>query len=391
MRRVSTTLVIAFAIFTLGVAVGAAAIAILLVRPPLTAAQGAATAAPTPTLLPDSAFSPIDALDQVLVNLYERVSPSVVHITSRSRAIDWFYGVVPQEGTGSGFVYDAEGRIVTNYHVVQGADEVDVLLANGRTISARIIGVDSYYDLAVLQVEPSAIDATPLEAGDSNTLRVGQTVIAIGNPFGLDRTLTTGIISALGRQVRTEQGAVIGQAIQTDAAINPGNSGGPLLDTRGRVVGINTAINSPSGGSVGIGFAVPINVIKRVVPSLIEDGQYVHPSLGAQFVELGAEVTAPESGPARGLLIVELVAGGGAQQAGLQAAQVSRRGRRYVFSGGDIITALDGKAIATRNDLLLILEENYRPGDTVTVSAYRGNQAITVSVVLGAQAATGNS
>ena len=227
---------------------------------------------------------------------------------------------------------------------------------------------------------------TPLELGDSSQLQVGQTVAAIGNPFGLERTLTTGIISALGRRVETSSGALIGQAIQTDAAINPGNSGGPLLDLHGRVVGINTAINSPTGGSVGIGFAVPVNVIARVVPSLVSTGQYLHPSLDATLVELGTEISPASNGPQRGLLITQLIAGGSGDQAGLKAASVVQRGFRTYYQGGDIITAIDGQAMTSRSDLLLYLEDHHKPGDQVTLTVYRDGGSVDVTVTLDQQA-----
>jgi S1-C subfamily serine protease len=221
--------------------------------------------------------------------------------------------------------------------------------------------------------------------GDSSSLKVGQTVIAIGNPFGLDRTLTTGVISALGRRIETDAGTAIGQAIQTDAAINPGNSGGPLLDAHGRVVGINTAINSPSGGSVGIGFAVPVNIIKQVVPSLISQGHYTHPSLGVQVAELGTEVRSNNVNLQQGLLIVQLDSSGAAEKAGLQAATITAQRGRYVINGGDVITAVGGKPITSRNDLLLVLEENYHPGDAVDVTVVRDGKTITQTVTLGSE------
>ncbi len=348
-------------------------------------AQAIPTAMPTPTLPSDAVYSQIDALDQVMINLYQRISPSVVHITSRSQTIDMFYGVVPNEGTGSGFIYDLDGHIVTNNHVVSGASEVDVLLPTGISLPAQVVGTDEYYDLAVLHIDVPANALVPLELGDSSRLQVGQRVIAIGNPFGLDRTLTSGLISALERRVETSSSSVIGQAIQTDAAINPGNSGGPLLDTRGRVVGINTAINSPSGGSVGIGFAVPVNVIKRVVPSLISKGSYPHPTLGITVAELGTEVNPPQSGPEHGLLIIDITGGGPAADAGLKAATVTTQRRRYVYSGGDIITAIDGKPVTSRNDMLVIVEDSHQPGDTVTVTVLRDGKLVDISVKLGQQ------
>jgi len=343
------------------------------------------TPLPTPTLPATVVLAEADAHDQVIANLYQRVSPSVVNITSRQEAISRFYGIVPQEGTGSGFVYSSDGHIITNNHVIANATEVDVILANGVSPPAEILGVDPYYDLAVLHIEVPPDTLVPLELGDSSLLQVGQTVVAIGNPFGLDRTLTTGVISALERRIETDAGAVIGQAIQTDAAINPGNSGGPLLDTLGRVVGINTAINSPSGGSVGIGFAIPVNIIKRVVPALIDDGYYAHPTLGIQVAELGREVLPPDEGVQRGLLIMQVDPGGPAEQAGLRAAQINVQRGRYVFSGGDIITQVGSQPVSTRSDLLLALDEGYRPGDEVTLTLIRDGQSIRQVATLGTQ------
>jgi S1-C subfamily serine protease len=374
-------------LFLSGLMAGALLVMYWLVWPRDLAAQAepVPTAAPTPTLPSSAVFSQVEALDQVTINLYQRVSPSVVHITSRTQTTDFFYGVVPSEGTGSGFVWDNAGHIVTNNHVVSGANEVDVVLANGASLTASVVGVDEYYDLAVIKVNVPANTLTPLELGDSSQLQVGQRVVAIGNPFGLDRTLTSGLVSALGRSVATSSNSVIGQAIQTDAAINPGNSGGPLLDLYGRVVGINTAINSPSGGSVGIGFAVPINVVKRVVPTLISGGHYAHPSLGLDTVELGTTIAPPQNGPQHGLLITQIASGGPAAKAGLRAASVTVQRRRYVVSGGDIIMAVDGKPVATQNGLLLAVEENHQPGDKVMLTVVRDGQTIRVTVTLGEQ------
>ena len=340
---------------------------------------------PTATLLPDTVYSEMDARDQVLINLYDRISPSVVHIISRQQNLNPFFGTYFSEGTGSGFFIDREGHILTNYHVIANASEVDVILANGDSVPASLVGADRENDLTVLRINISPEMAVPLEYGSSSEIRVGQTVVAIGNPFGLDRTLTTGIVSALGRRLQTEQGALVGQAIQTDAAINPGNSGGPLLDIRGRVIGINTAINSPTGGSVGIGFAVPVDVIKRVVPDLIANGRYAHPDIGLQVAELGTEVTPGSESVSRGLLIVDVAAGGPADQAGLRAAQVSARRGRYVFSGGDIIVAINGQPMYSRDDMLIYLEDYFRPGDIVTVTIVRNRQTQDVSLTLSAR------
>lgn len=340
---------------------------------------------PTATLLPDSVYAEMDARDQVLINLYDRVSPSVVHIISRQQNINPFFGRYSSEGTGSGFFIDTEGHILTNYHVIANASEVDVILANGDSVPASLVGSDRENDLTVLRIDIAPEMIVPLEYGSSSEIRVGQTVVAIGNPFGLDRTLTTGIVSALGRRLQTQQGALVGQAIQTDAAINPGNSGGPLLDMRGRVIGINTAINSPTGASVGIGFAVPVDVIKRVVPELIANGRYAHPDIGLQVAELGTEVTPGSDSVSRGLLIVDVESGGPADQAGLQAAQVSARRGRYVFSGGDIIVAINGQPMYSRDDMLIYLEDHFRPGDVITVTIVRNRQTQDVSLTLSAR------
>jgi S1-C subfamily serine protease len=338
---------------------------------------------PVATPLPDAVYSELDARDQALINLYERVSPSVVHIISRIQTRSLFYGITSSEGTGSGFIFDQQGHIVTNLHVIEGASEVDVVLESGETVPARFIGADRYYDLAVIQIDVPADSLHALEIGDSSQLRVGQTVVAIGNPFGLDRTLTTGTVSALGRRIETEQGALIGQAIQTDAAINPGNSGGPLLDIRGRVVGVNTAINSPSGGSVGIGFAVPSEVVLRVVPSLITNGSYAHPDPGMDVLELGSEVNDPDGRVTSGLLIVNVEANGPASRVDIRPASIVRRGGRYFVTSGDIITHIDGQPMTSRQDFLLYIDEHYRPGDTVRLTIYRSGTTLEIPLVLG--------
>jgi S1-C subfamily serine protease len=337
----------------------------------------------TPSPLPPEAFQAVDVEEQVVINVYERVSPSVVHITSRTQVFDFFRGPVPREGSGSGFVLDTEGRIVTNYHVIASAEEVEVVLADGTSSPARVVGADAYYDLAVLQTQAEANRLHPVELGGSSDLRVGQRVIAIGNPFGLDRTLTTGVISALGRTIERENGQSLGEAIQTDAAINPGNSGGPLLDSRGRVIGVNTAIQSPSGGSVGIGFAVPVDIVKRVLPELMTRGRYPHPTLGFDAYELTYEVDPAPSGPAKGLWVVQLAPGGPAAQAGLQPAEIQRdaRGRPFIV-GGDILVAVDGRPIETRDDLTIYLESHKRVGDAVELTVVRGSETLTLTATL---------
>jgi S1-C subfamily serine protease len=388
MRRISqpVLVLILLTVFGVGVAFGGAAIAVAvmggtLVVPTSNSSQPTPMATAVP--LDPVALTSINS-DNLLANLYERVSPSVVHIISRREQYSPFYGVMSREGTGSGFVYDAAGHIVTNYHVIDDATEVDVLLASGESVAAQLVGVDVYYDLAVLRIPQ--VDVTPLRLGDSEGLRVGQSVVAIGNPFGLERTLTTGIVSALGRRLETEAGALIGQAIQTDAAINPGNSGGPLLDTAGNVIGVNTAINSPSGGSVGIGFAVPSSVVQRVVPELIANGRYAHPDLGVELAELGTEITPnPNSPYQQGLLVTQVQPGSGAAAAGLEGVQVTRARGRYFFSGGDVIIAVDDQPVASRNDLLIYLDETYRPNEVATLTIVRDSLEREVEVRLDAR------
>ncbi|MBN2044098.1 MAG: trypsin-like peptidase domain-containing protein [Anaerolineales bacterium] len=358
-----------------GIVLGGTTVFFAYILPQKSAQTEAVSNIPTDTPVNLSpAYPELIGADSNISDLYDRVSGSVVHIISRSETFSLFYGITAREGTGSGFVYDDDGHIVTNYHVIEGSTEIDIILPNGGTLAAGIVGYDTYYDLAVLQIPSEQLSAPPLALGDSGTLRVGQPVIAIGNPFGLDRTLTTGVISALGRRLETEQGALIGEAIQTDAAINPGNSGGPLLNLQGQVIGVNTAINSPSGGSVGIGFAVPSSVIGRVVPELISAGRYDHPWLAVQTVELGADVAPPEDGPSRGLLVVDIIENSKVSSSDLKIASIIRQQGRIIFSGGDIIVAVDDRPVVSRDDLAIIIDTYYRPGDIVTLTIQRIEQ-----------------
>ena len=328
------------------------------------------------------------SLEETLVALYERASPSVVHIAARAQVFDFFRGVVPNEGTGSGFFFDDQGHIITNNHVVEGADEIEVILADGTRAPARVIGTDAYSDLAVLRAENlSREQIKPLPLGTTRNLKVGMLVIAIGNPFGLDRTMTTGIISAMGRTIEREDQAALGEVIQTDAAINPGNSGGPLLNLRGEVIGVNTAIQSPSGGSVGIGFAVPADTVARVVPELIAKGRYDHPWLGITAYEITPDLArALELPTSRGLLVAQVQPGSAAHTAGVRGAtqRVPVRGG-YLLIGGDILTAVDERPIATRDQLTIYLENNKRVGDPVTLSLLRDGSPITLTVKLTAR------
>ncbi len=338
----------------------------------------------TPTPLPDNVLAPIDVEEQLIANLYERVGPSVVHITTRVVTMDFFFGPTASEDTGSGFVYDREGHIITNFHVIQNAESIEVGLSDALTVPARVVGVDPPNDLAVLKVDVPPEQLFPLELGRSADLRVGERAIAIGNPFGLDRTLTTGVISALGRPLRTENNITIFNVIQTDAAINPGNSGGPLLDSRGRVIGVSTAIQA---GAQGIGFAVPVDTVRRVVPALIANGVYDHPWVG--FLGYGVTPALAEAlqlPVEQGILVAQLYQNGPAHQAGLQGAQqeVIIGNRRYLV-GGDIVTAVNDKPVTDWMSLFEYLELETQVGDSVTLTIIRDGQTIELELTLMAQ------
>lgn len=363
----------------------------------------AVTAAPTATAVEQREDS--DAFDERaaandlearVIDVYDAASPSVVNITNRSTVYDRFFGASPQEGTGSGFVYDDQGHIVTNYHVIEGADEILVTLADGQVYEAEVVGSDPTNDLSVLRVDPiggvNRVDLPPaLALGDSSRLQVGQFVVAIGNPYGLQRTLTTGVVSALGRVIEgAEDNSFIGEAIQTDAAINPGNSGGPLLDLQGRVIGVNSQIISSSGSSAGIGFAVSSNTLARVVPELIANGYYAHPWLGIDPLDLSSSTVATlrrygvEVGTDSGVLVLEATAGGPADQAGVRGGdQYLRLGRYRLPVGGDVIVAVNGEAIGGLQDLTVYLENNTAIGDTVQLTVLRDGREMTIPVAIG--------
>jgi S1-C subfamily serine protease len=324
----------------------------------------------------------LDPEEQNNVSVYRRVIPTVVNITSTAVAFDFFYGAVPQQGQGSGFILDGEGHILTNNHVIAGARQVEVTLWNKKKYRAEVIGADRQKDLAVIQI--NAKNLSPATLGDSKTLEVGQKVYAIGNPFGLSGTMTRGIISSI-RSIRGPEGGAIDQAIQTDAAINPGNSGGPLLNSRGEVIGINSLILT--GGaeqSAGVGFAIPINSAKAVLNDLVQFGRVRRPSLGiAGLLPIGPEL-ADQMGLAAdaGVLIQQVVPGGAADRAGLRGG----RERAYLGNipiqvGGDLIVEIDSQDIETPQDLANVLDSHHA-GDTVKVVVYRGKQRLTVNVTL---------
>ena len=330
-----------------------------------------------------------DFAERRVMAVYDRVAPSVVTITTTVVQLSFFFEPVPSEGAGSGFVVDEEGRIVTNYHVIEGARRIEVTFADGTTVPASVVGVDPINDLAVLQVDASGLEIEPVELGTSADLQVGQRAIAIGNPFGqFGQSLTTGVVSALDRTLSGGEDRQITGVIQTDAAINRGNSGGPLLDSEGRVIGVNTAIFSPTGTSAGLGFAIPVDTVRRVLPELIEFGRYRHPWLGIEGAYTLTEGLARvlDLPVDRGLLLVRLRSGSPLATAGVRGAQRQAvLGNSRVFLGGDIVTAVEGRAVTTRGDLRTFLESNYRVGDEVAVTIVRDGSEQTVTVTLAEQ------
>ena len=323
-----------------------------------------------------------DSEEQTNIEVYKKAMPAVVNITSTAVAFDFFNGLVPQEGQGSGFIIDKDGHILTNYHVIANAREVEVTLSNKKKYKATVIGRDRSHDLAVIQIK--ALGLTPATLGDSKGLTVGQNVYAIGNPFGLSGTMTRGIISSL-RPIRTPEGAEIDEAIQTDAAINPGNSGGPLLNSRGEVIGINAMIaTGGSNQSAGIGFAIPINTAKQVINDLITIGHVRRPTMGIRTLPIGPELAQELGLPADyGVLIIQATPGGAADRAGLRGGnQRAYIGTVPIAVGGDLIIAIDGDQIADQSDLVNILNR-HKSGDTVTVTVFRGRRKMDVKVVLG--------
>ncbi len=323
----------------------------------------------------------LDPEEQNNILVYRKNIPSVVNVTSRAMTFDFFYGLVPQEGQGSGFVIDKDGHILTNYHVIADARQLEVTMHNRKKYKAAVVGTDPPHDLAVIQIK--APDLVPAVLGDSRNLQVGQKVYAIGNPFGLSGTMTRGIVSSI-RPVREPNGATIDEAIQTDAAINPGNSGGPLMNWHGEVIGINTMILSSVGQNSGVGFAIPINTAKAVLNDLMTLGRVRRPALGVRTIPISPEL-ADEIGLAAdyGLLIVEVTAGGSADRAGLRAGtERAYLGNTPIMLGGDLIVAIDGEKVEDEDDLAQMMN-NHRAGDTVKVTIYRGKKKMDVSVSLG--------
>ncbi|MBK8055622.1 MAG: trypsin-like peptidase domain-containing protein [Saprospiraceae bacterium] len=311
------------------------------------------------------------------IDLFEKSAPSVCYITTINQQRDmWSRNITEMpSGSGSGFIWDTQGHIITNYHVIQNGTKLKVTLSDRSSWDAEVVGIEPNKDLAVLKIKASAGTLRPIPVGQSSTLRVGQSVYAIGNPFGLDQSLTTGVISALGREIISVGGRPIRDVIQTDAAINPGNSGGPLLDSYGRLIGVNTMIYSPSGASAGIGFSIPVDEVNWVVSDLIKYGEVKRPKIG---IELLPPQYAQNWG-VEGAMIMGIVPGGGAEKAGLRALEQTRNGE-IIF--GDIITEVNGSKISNNNDLFLILEK-FNPGDKIKLKYLRNEQEKTTEVILG--------
>lgn len=397
LRRITPVVLAIAAVLVLAACTAAVDLVQSLAAPSATPVERIVTVVATPTPAPAqpvaAAAMPasldangLDVIETRRIAIYERVAPAVVNITTQVLRSDFFWGSTQEEGSGSGFLWDDQGHIVTNYHVVEGAQQIEVGFGGDVTYAAEVVGSDPTNDLAVLKVEQTPAGIAPLEIGSSGDLKVGQTAIAIGNPFGqFERTMTQGIIGAVNRTIETDS-TVLRGVIQTDAAINRGNSGGPLLDSHGRLIGVNSAIYSPTGTSAGVGLAIPVDKVRRVVPELIQSGRYPHPWLGIE--NLGYEISPAlaqglDLPVESGLLIARLYTGSPADRAGIRGAtdEMILGNRRYLI-GGDILTSVDGKKVAKWEDLNGYLDEQTRVGQTVTLTLKRGGQEITVQATL---------
>jgi S1-C subfamily serine protease len=321
--------------------------------------------------------------ESINVRIYRQTAPAVANVLTKATQYDFFMDPVPVEGAGSGFIIDKRGYILTNFHVVQEAQSIEVVLGDQSRFPAKFIGADQRNDVALLKIEPNGKNLATLPLGDSGNLQVGQKVLAIGNPFGFQSTLTTGVVSALGRTVQTSETTFIDEAIQTDAAINRGNSGGPLINSHGEVIGINSAIYTPSGTTAGIGFAIPVNTAKGIASDLITDGRVHRAFLGVETLPVGGYLAQALDLPVQeGLLVETVTRGGPAATAGIKGGdQVARAGMRSIHIGGDVITSIDGQKVTSQFDVNKILNHK-RPGDVVPVTLYRGGKKLDVQVKL---------
>jgi S1-C subfamily serine protease len=340
----------------------------------------------TPVSQRDDALTDDESIN---VRIYRQTAPAVANILTKATEYDFFMDPVPVEGAGSGFVIDPRGYILTNFHVVEGAQSIEVVLGDQSRYPAKFIGADQRNDVALVKIDPKGKNLVALHLGDSGALQVGQKVLAIGNPFGFQSTLTTGVVSALGRTVQTSQTTFIDEAIQTDAAINRGNSGGPLINTHGEVIGINSAIYTPSGTTAGIGFAIPINTAKNIATDLMTDGRVHRAFLGVETLPIGGWLGEALDLPVKeGLLVERATKGGPAAAAGIHGGdRVAEAGMRRIAIGGDVIVAIDSQKVASQLDVNLALNHK-RPGDSITVTLYRGGKKMDVPVKLGER--TGN-
>ena len=327
--------------------------------------------------------------ESINVRIYRQASAAVANILTKATEYDFFMDPVPVEGAGSGFVIDPRGYILTNFHVVEGAQSIEVVLGDQSHHAAKFIGADQRNDVALIKIDPKGKKLVTLSLGDSSALQVGQKVLAIGNPFGFQSTLTTGIVSALGRTVQTSQTTFIDEAIQTDAAINRGNSGGPLINSHGEVIGINSAIYTPTGTTAGIGFAIPINTAKSIANDLITDGRVHRAFLGVETLPVGGWLGEALDLPIHeGLLVEVATPRGPAAVAGIRGGdRLVQAGMRRIHIGGDVIVAIDGQKVAGQLDVNVVLNRK-RPGDTVNVTVYRGGKRMDIPVKLGER--TGN-
>jgi len=331
-----------------------------------------------------AAATVLDATEAENVRIYKQASPAVANIVTRTVEYDFFFNAVPVEGAGSGFLIDTDGHILTNNHVIQGAQTIEVILGDASHHKAKLIGADTRNDIALIQIDAKGHSLATLTLGDSRNLLVGQRVLAIGNPFGFQSTLTTGVVSSLGRTVQTSESTFIDEAIQTDASINRGNSGGPLLNSHGEVIGINSAIYAPTGTTAGIGFAIPINTAKRVANDLITNGRVRRASLGCEGRALWPGLADALNIPAKqGILVERVTPGGPAAQAGIRGgSKVVVSGLQELRIGGDVVVAVDGKEISNQMELNLLLNRAW-PGDTMTLTVIRDGKKLTIPVKLG--------
>ncbi|HTS13384.1 MAG TPA: trypsin-like peptidase domain-containing protein [Candidatus Limnocylindrales bacterium] len=374
LRLLAIGLIIGLAAYWAGSRYGQKAPASVGAVPVVTPASASAT----------PAEAALDSTEAENVRIYRQASPSVANILTKTVEYDFFFNPVPVEGAGSGFLIDTDGHLLTNNHVVQGAQTIEVSFGDHTTYKARFLGADALNDIALLQIDTKGKKLTPLPLGDSRNLLVGQRVLAIGNPFGFQSTLTTGVVSSLGRTVQTGENTFIDDAIQTDAAINRGNSGGPLLNSHGEVIGINSAIYAPTGTTAGIGFAIPINTGKRVAEDLITQGRVRRATLGAEGRTLWPNLADALNLPVQqGVLVERVDPAGPAARAGLHGGNRSiLAGLRELRIGGDVIIAINGEKVSSQSDLNLLLNRA-RPGETVNVTVIREGKKVDVPVKLG--------